>query len=274
MSPNYGLCAELIAQADGLLITAGAGMGVDSGLPDFRGGQGFWGAYPALGRASIAFEQIASPAAFRSHPRLAWGFYGHRLNLYRKTVPNEGFHILQRIGARLANGGFVFTSNVDGHFARAGFAEDRVVECHGSLHHLQCLAGCSDEIWPADAFVPEVDDENCLLVSDFPECPRCHGIARPNVLMFGDWGWLEQRTAAQERRLVAWRRQVERLLVIEIGAGTSIPTVRLMSESLADKLIRINPGEPELGRASGVSIASSGLAALRGIEAALAAAEK
>ena len=44
-------CAELIAQADGLLITAGAGMGVDSGLPDFRGSEGFWGAYPALGRA-------------------------------------------------------------------------------------------------------------------------------------------------------------------------------------------------------------------------------
>ena len=47
-------------QADGLLITAGAGMGVDSGLPDFRGTEGFWRAYPALAQAHIRFESIAA----------------------------------------------------------------------------------------------------------------------------------------------------------------------------------------------------------------------
>ena len=98
LAQDYRCCAELIEQADGLLITAGAGMGVDSGLPDFRGAQGFWRAYPALGRARIAFERIASPAAFESDPGLAWGFYGHRLNLYRATVPHDGFHLLRRIG--------------------------------------------------------------------------------------------------------------------------------------------------------------------------------
>ena len=67
MSFDYANCAELIDQADGLLITAGAGMGVDSGLPDFRGPQGFWRAYPALGRARIPFEQIASPSAFKTY---------------------------------------------------------------------------------------------------------------------------------------------------------------------------------------------------------------
>ena len=68
MTENYRRCAEMIRQADGLLITAGAGIGVDSGLPDFRGPQGFWGAYPALGRARIAFEAIANPAAMaRDH---------------------------------------------------------------------------------------------------------------------------------------------------------------------------------------------------------------
>ena len=57
--------AELIAQADGLIITAGAGMGVDSGLPDFRGPEGFWRAYPALGRAGMHFEDVASPQTCR-----------------------------------------------------------------------------------------------------------------------------------------------------------------------------------------------------------------
>jgi NAD-dependent SIR2 family protein deacetylase len=70
--------AALMREADGLLITAGAGMGVDSGLPDFRGNEGFWKAYPALAKAGLSFTSIACPDAFRRNPRQAWGFYGHR----------------------------------------------------------------------------------------------------------------------------------------------------------------------------------------------------
>ena len=262
-------CAELIAQADGLLITAGAGMGVDSGLPDFRGSEGFWGAYPALARARISFEQIASPVAFGTHPRQAWGFYGHRLNLYRATAPHEGFDILRRIGACLPKGYFVFTSNVDGQFQKAGFDPARVSECHGSIHHLQCLSACCDSIWSADDFHPEVDEAKCLLRSDFPSCPYCRNLARPNVLMFGDWGWLDARSDLQHRNLQNWLRIVDRPVIIEIGAGTRIPTVRRLGESVAGPLIRINPSEPQLGSSKGVSIAHGGLDAMRRIEAAL-----
>lgn len=58
--------------ADGLLITAGAGMGVDSGLPDFRGSEGFWRAYPVFQRRGLSFEDMANPARFAEHPELAW----------------------------------------------------------------------------------------------------------------------------------------------------------------------------------------------------------
>lgn len=266
MPTQYTACAELIHQADGLLITAGAGMGVDSGLPDFRGTQGFWRAYPALGRAKIPFEDIANPAVFESNPRLAWGFYGHRLNLYRATVPHEGFHILRRLSEHLSGGHFVFTSNVDGQFQKAGFDDDQIMECHGSIHHLQCLSECTNAIWAAEGFDPVVDEANCLLTSPLPRCPYCGGIARPNILMFGDWGWLDERTSEQQRRMQSFLARVERLLVIEIGAGMNIPTVRRQSESLAEHLIRINPTEPGLGRAAGVSIACTGLSALRSIE--------
>src|SRR5262250_1763780 len=104
--------ARLIAEAEGLVIAAGAGMGVDSGLPDFRGSQGFWNAYPALGTREIGFTAIASPPTFRTEPRLAWGFYGHRLQLYRETVPHAGFALLKDWAARRPQGAFVFTSNV------------------------------------------------------------------------------------------------------------------------------------------------------------------
>ncbi|MCB1769892.1 MAG: hypothetical protein KDJ31_09395 [Candidatus Competibacteraceae bacterium] len=114
-------------------------MGVDSGLPAFRGTQGFWSAYPAYQGRS--FMDIATPETFTSDPELAWGFYGHRLNLYRQYPPHAGFAILRRWAESMPLGAFVMTSNVDGHFQRAGFAPEPVYECHGSLHHLQCHAG-------------------------------------------------------------------------------------------------------------------------------------
>lgn len=263
---EFGRCVDAIDFADGLLITAGAGMGVDSGLPDFRGPEGFWRAYPALREAGIGFSTIASPLAFCDNPRLAWGFYGHRLKLYRETVPHEGFAILQDLARDMAHGAFVFTSNVDGQFQKAGFSSRRVAECHGSIHHLQCLGGCHPAIWPADDFRPEVDDERCLLLNEPPKCARCGGMARPNILMFGDGEWLEQRSREQETRLEQWLDSVNRLVIIEIGAGTAIPSVRHFSEYQQGFLIRINPREPELSaNIRGIGLAMSGLEALRGI---------
>src|SRR5438270_529717 len=132
--------ADAIRAADALLIGAGAGMGVDSGLPDFRGPEGFWQAYPPF--RGQHFEDISNPVWFRTDPALAWGFFGHRLRLYRAAVPHAGFHILRRWGERLPGGYFVFTTNVDGQFQKAGFPDDRLVERHGSIHHLQCLRRC------------------------------------------------------------------------------------------------------------------------------------
>jgi NAD-dependent SIR2 family protein deacetylase len=265
----YAHAARLIAGADALIIGAGAGMGVDSGLPDFRGAEGFWRAYPALGRAGISFYEAASPRTFESDPELAWGFYGHRLDLYRKTVPHAGFRLLQDIAARLDHGAFVFTSNVDGQFQKAGFAANQVCECHGSIHHLQCIESCSGDIWPAAGFNPVVDSERCRLTSPLPHCPHCAALARPNILMFGDWGWNQARTDAQESALKKWLSEVSSPVIIELGAGTDVPSVRAFCEGLRAPLIRINPRAPQLGGQRGVGIAEGALAALSGIHAAL-----
>ena len=235
-----------LTEADGLLITAGAGMGIDSGLPDFRGPAGFWSVYPALGKARIAFESIANPAAFARDPRLAWGFYGHRLALYRRTKPHAGFGDLLAMAGTMKHGLRVFTSNVDGQFQKAGFPADQICEIHGSIHHLQCTAGCGEQIWSADDFEPAVDSEHCRLLGEPPHCPYCDQLARPNILMFGDWGWHERRTMLQQQGLEQWLATVDRLVCIEIGAGTHIPTVRYFSENCGGRLIRINPNEPEV----------------------------
>ena len=261
----YAAAARLIDQADALVICAGAGMGVDSGLPDFRGSGGFWQVYPALGRARMRFEEIASPATFRADPALAWGFYGHRLGLYRETVPHAGFGMLRDIAARMPHGSFVFTSNVDGQFQRAGFAEASVVECHGSIHHLQCLERCSEAIWSAEALTPEIDAENCRMKSDLPRCPHCGGLARPAILMFNDWDWAAERTGMQMARLREWQARVQRPVTVEIGAGSAIATVRAFAQGLGAPIIRINPSEWQVTHLGDVGIAVGALEGIRGI---------
>jgi NAD-dependent SIR2 family protein deacetylase len=273
MDDEIERAAGLIADADALLVAAGAGMGVDSGLPDFRGNEGFWRAYPALGRNGLTFAAMASPETFDADPGLAWGFYGHRLALYRRTPPHVGFALLRRWGERMLHGSAVYTSNVDGHFQRGGFDATTVAECHGSIHHLQCTRPCSKDVWLADAFEPQLDEPACRLLNEPPRCPRCGAVARPNILMFGDAGWLSERTDAQEARLERWLARAGRIVVVEIGAGTAIPTVRHFAHrAVIDHdalLVRINPREPAVPRVRDVAIAGPALASLRAIDAAL-----
>lgn len=255
-----------LEEADGLVIAAGAGMGVDSGLPDFRGDEGLWRAYPALRKAGLDFVRIASPHAFRRDPELAWGFYGHRLNLYREITPHSGFDILLRWAGAKPHGAFVFTSNVDGQFQKAGFAPQRVMECHGSLHWLQCMHSCTNHLWDADGWVPEVDTSACRLLSPLPNCPDCGQLARPNVLMFGDGEWNHERTGLQEQRLEAWLEKVSRPVVVELGAGTAVPSVRWFAASLNRPIIRINLRESAIDPAQGVGLAGRALRVLTALD--------
>ena len=265
---------DWLRQADGLLITAGAGMGVDSGLPDFRGPEGFWRAYPALRHHGFSFEDMANPAGFTNTPRLTWGFYGHRLALYRAIEPHAGFGILVKWATRMEHGAFVFTSNVDGQFQRGGFPAERIAECHGTIHSLQCLEPCTDEAWSADSFHPVVNDNTCELENNMPRCPHCGGLARPNILMFGDWAWVSKYAERQEHRLAAWLRAVERLVVVEVGAGRALPTVRRFSERHGSRVIRINPREHAISPALGVGIDGGAVETLRLLDSLLSQASE
>jgi NAD-dependent SIR2 family protein deacetylase len=254
ITPEIRRAAVAIQEAEAILITAGAGMGVDSGLPDFRGKEGFWKAYPAIAKLGLSFAEMANPDWFNTSPELAWAFYGHRLNLYRATTPHAGFQHLLNLATRKTHGYFVFTSNVDAQFQAAGFTPDRIMECHGSIHHFQCNKPCSDDIWDAAKEDVIVNEDLFKALPPLPACPHCRALARPNVMMFGDWTWNPGRTKAQEIRLQNWLRGLKqsraKVVVVEIGAGTAIPTVRHQSEAVADHfgatLIRVNAREAEV----------------------------
>ena len=270
--------ATWIQAADALVITAGAGMGVDSGLPDFRGNKGFWKAYPPFAKLGYSFIDMANPNWFSRDPQLAWGFYGHRMNLYRNTIPHRGFHILLKWGKQKSGGYFVFTSNVDGQFQKAGFSPDRVSECHGSIHHMQCARPCRDLIWDGTEVEVTVDEETMRAGEPLPLCPNCGHVARPNILMFGDWNWIGDRSDKQQRDMNQWFRDNEsaEIVIVECGAGTGVPTVRMTSERIAAragaKLIRVNTREPETP-AGHIGLDMGALEALEAIDNIIHAAE-
>ncbi len=248
MDFSLEVAARAIGDARFLIFTSGAGMGVDSGLPDFRGTEGFWRAYPPFQKLGLRFEEVANPRWFERDPELAWGFYGHRFNLYRATEPHAGFGILKAWSE--SKPARIFTSNVDGHFQRACFEEDDVCEVHGSLLHLQCVKPCSNAIWEAGAARIEIDETTFRAMGELPCCPHCGALARPNVLMFGDSKWRSNRSDVQLDALDAWANAIEarRLTIIEMGAGKAIPTVRHFGEALQRQgatLIRLNPRESD-----------------------------
>jgi NAD-dependent SIR2 family protein deacetylase len=269
LTPERALDRAAVALSDaaGVLVCAGAGMGVDSGLPDFRGDEGFWRAYPPMRHLGISFTDMANPGWFSRDPGLAWGFYGHRLHLYRDTIPHAGFGVLQRIAPQAERR--VFTSNVDGQFQRAGFDPDAVCEVHGSIHHLQAHEGPDVGIWSAEGVDVPIDPESFRATGGLPRTPAGH-LARPNILMFGDWAWDGSRSRRQGAALEAWLSGLAGapLVVIELGAGTAVPTVRNLSDRLVRRprttLVRINPREPHgppgtLGVAMGAAAACAAL---------------
>ncbi|MBB5020942.1 SIR2 family NAD-dependent protein deacylase [Desulfurispira natronophila] len=270
---KYQRAANAIRDAKAIVITSGAGMGVDSGLPDFRGDTGFWKAYPMYERLGMSFVGAANPRNFEGDPSFGWGFYGHRTNLYRETEPHDGFYILQDWVERFKLDHFVVTSNVDGQFQKAGYDEFKVLEVHGSIHHLQCTTPCGMAIWDNEEDIP-VDFET-MRALHVPKCRHCSAVARPNILMFGDYAWVSDRTGRQEDNFQSfvskWRS--EPLVVVEMGAGTAVPTIRNLGDRFSTMgsnvtLIRINPREPQ-ARGNHISVDTGSLEALQGIDEAL-----
>lgn len=169
-----------------------------------------------------------------------------------------------RVPAGLA----VFTSNVDGQFQKAGFGDAPIHECHGSIHWLQCSVTCSDDVWSAESLNPHIAEADGLWIGPLPLCRNCGSVARPNILLFGDGDWISARSDLQETLLQQWLEGIESLLVLEIGAGTAVPTVRHFAKRLQTrllaKIVRINPADAASASPSILTLSTS---AIEGLEA-------
>lgn len=214
----------------------------------------------------------------------AWGFWAHRISLYQRAIPHHGYKLLlDLISQKAATGktldSFVFTSNVDGAFGKAGFAAEQIMEVHGAISRMQCTQRrCPGDYW----YTPEnlnlkFNEKTFRLTDDVPICQHehCNLPARPNVLMFGDSHYISTHTSWQESNMDNWQSQMvetdAKVVVIEIGAGKYVPTVRYKSEEICDQLpgatlIRINPRDPDIPRSEDISLPLRGLEALQLIQ--------
>jgi NAD-dependent SIR2 family protein deacetylase/8-oxo-dGTP pyrophosphatase MutT (NUDIX family) len=277
--------AAAIDDADAILVCSGAGLGVDCGFGTFRGRSA--GAWPtALAKRKLDFSEASDPCWFDEDPQFAWSFWKSRHDTYTSAAPHAGYALLRDWGAAKPHGIFSFTSNIDGHWSAAGVPDERLWEVHGAVTRMQCtdIDKCEESgHWPVGAGLAALEEDpvTCTLtntLAELPRCRKCGALARPHVLMFGDWGFETSRSDAAEVSYRAWKRQLldakAKVAVVEIGAGCAVPTVRMEAQLASDQfdapLIRINTEEPAVAHLQhgGVAVELGALDALLRIEAA------
>nr|WP_092070720.1 NAD-dependent deacylase [Dendrosporobacter quercicolus]NSL48353.1 NAD-dependent deacylase [Dendrosporobacter quercicolus DSM 1736]SDM14158.1 NAD-dependent deacetylase [Dendrosporobacter quercicolus] len=170
--------ADCWRQARRVIAFTGAGMSTESGLPDFRSARGLWKQRP---------ESLATMEALVGQPDEFYFFYQWRIAKLWSIQPHAGHQAL----AELQKAGYlsqVVTQNVDGLHQRAGCRE--VLELHGTLRTVSCL-NCQ-AVYDSRTLVPEGSEwerayqEGTYRHGQECRCPKCQGLLRPDVVLFGE----------------------------------------------------------------------------------------
>jgi NAD-dependent deacetylase len=233
-----------------VLVLTGAGVSAESGIPTFRGKDGYW--------RNLDPTKLATPEAFARDPQLVWDWYRERRKRIRNARPNAAHEAIARF-AQHTDEFLLVTQNVDDLHARAGIPAQKMVRIHGDIFVTRCsrcdwraelrdveknnirhhtgLAGAR----PSTAGDEQEDAEHGL-----PTCPECHALVRPGVVWFGEqlpWNELER---------------VENFLDggacdVVIVAGTSATFGYIIDWALRGsrdraELIEVNPEETPLSR--------------------------
>ncbi len=167
MEPATGIndrLVERLGQAQSLVILTGSGVSRESGVPTFRGKDGFWEKH--------SVEELATWQAFEAHPELVWRWYDYRRQLVAESEPNAAHLAIARLES--AYDTFVLvTQNVDGLHSRAGSSDP--LELHGNIWRGRCTR---------EHIAVELPDSPLTQLP--PTCSRCGALLRPDVVWFGE----------------------------------------------------------------------------------------
>jgi len=167
-----------------LVVLTGAGISAESGIPTFRGPEGYW----TVGAREYRPEEMATFAMFSSEPREVWQWYLYRLGVCMKAEPNAGHEAVVEMERIFGDRFLLITQNVDGLHLRAGNSPDRTFQIHGNISWMRCSVDCTGEVFALPDMVrPKAKDE---LLTGAEEsaltCPRCGSRSRPHVLWFDE----------------------------------------------------------------------------------------
>jgi NAD-dependent deacetylase len=160
---NIEQAREWLADASAVAVLTGAGISAESGVPTFRGGGSLWRDYKP--------EELATPEAFARDPALVWEWYNWRRERIAKAAPNPAHRALVQL--EKAKPRFtLITQNIDGLHDLAG--SGKILKLHGDIWRMRCTE-CGANFPNRRVPLPKIP----------PHC-ACGGLARPNVVWFGE----------------------------------------------------------------------------------------
>lgn len=222
---------------DFIVVLTGAGISAESGIPTFRGADGFW----SKGSSVYRPEELATYAFFSTSPELQWPWYLYRRSACLKAEPNAAHQALVRLEEAYPDRFVLVTQNVDGLHGRAGQSKDRTLEIHGNLGFMRCSKPCNTGVvrvpscfddWPQERALGD-DDSRRL------RCPACRAWLRPHVLWF-DECYDEDNYRYETAVSVAGRADL--LIVVGTLGATSLPDlIGRIASAKGTPIIDINP---------------------------------
>ncbi|MEW8189228.1 MAG: Sir2 silent information regulator family NAD-dependent deacetylase [Candidatus Thiodiazotropha endolucinida] len=255
--------AEILKDADAVLIGAGAGLSAAAGL-DYTDEAAFTEQFPAMLQYGMRNQYQLMGYPFQDEA-LKWGYLAANLDyVYRSGASPVYKNLLSLVAQRDY---FVMTSNVDRFFYKNGFDGERIYTPQGDYELLQCLTPCHSGFWDAKPIVarmlPHIDPGTQKISdrSTLPVCPNCGEAVYMNVRA-GQW-FIDAPYVKQAEALNHWLDNAcgSRLAVLEIGAGFNTPgVVRAPMVAIGTRwpnasFIRINPKHAK-GPENTVSIAA------------------
>ncbi len=231
-------CLEDIRGQGGLIIAlTGAGISADSGIPTFRGAQGYW----RKGSRNFRPEELATATAFFADPELVWAWYLHRLGVCRQAQPNPAHAALVRLERARGDDFLLVTQNVDGLHHRAGATTERTYEIHGRIETARCANVCGQPNCAMPQEIGPYAKDETFRIEDREKlrCAGCGGWLRPHVLWF-DECYDEENFRFESAQDAAMRCSA--LICVGSTGATALPMRMAMQASAAGAvIIDINP---------------------------------
>ena len=202
-----------------ITVLTGAGISAESGIPTFRGEEGYW----TVGSSEYTAQEMATYRMFRQNPEEVWSWYLYRMEICRQAAPNAG-HVALKEMEDLVNDRFALvTQNVDGLHLQAGSSVERTYQIHGNIFQMRCAEDCSEALFPipSDLYGKKKGDGFGDAEDKLLRCPRCSGLTRPHVLWF-DEAYNEMYYRYQSALAIA--EQTELLIIVGTSGSTNLPT--------------------------------------------------